>query len=124
MGSRVTKQVPRPLTEEDLISVGNDLLGTISTRRDRSDLPRSWFSLMTSRPAMFDALSAFHNETAQNNGIQIVMTKFQWLRNALKCSNSIKRDQLYIESDQKSIYINLFNLLIHFLEHLINFFNL
>jgi hypothetical protein len=27
---------------------------------------------MTSRPAMFDALSAFHNETAQNNRIQIV----------------------------------------------------
>ena len=46
--------MPRPLTEEDLISVGNDLLGTISTCKARSDISRSWFTLMTSRRAMFD----------------------------------------------------------------------
>ena len=59
------------LTEEVLISLGNDSLTTIN-RKDRADLPRTWFMLHSSRPSLLVSISAFHTPEAQSNRTKIV----------------------------------------------------
>ena len=59
-----------PLTEEFLFIIGNEMFQVIS-RKDRRDLPASWFSTQP-RKQMLESLASFHDETAQKNRMKIV----------------------------------------------------